>query len=219
MHFLHFYERYFLSGSILIPIIIALFNYKLLGMPLKVILYFLVFSAVLQTVNMILSSQYIPNLFVFHFYAIFEFAFVSWFYSLQFKGLINKLIPPMVLTFAVLCVINFFYIQKKLEFNTYTRSLEAVIIIGYCVMFFNKQMQTNSKYKWGSLSLNWINTGLLIFYSCSFFIFMFSNYLLNANKHIITVVWSTYDTIIILENILFAIAFYKCRKQPIISLY
>lgn len=217
MTFYQIFDRYIAGCSILIPIIIAGSSYKLLSKPLKVFFFFNIFTFILNTLNIILSSLSIPDLYLIHLYTIFEFAFISWFYALQFKGFTVKIIPPLVLVFSIWCVLNFFYIQTYTQLNSYTRSFESVIIIGYCLMFINNQSQTEASHKWETLSLNWINFGILIFYSCSFFIFMFSNYLLYVDKRITVVVWGIYDVILLFENILFAIAFYKCKKQPIIS--
>jgi hypothetical protein len=213
------FDRYIAGSSLLIPIIIAYINYKFLTKPLKVLFFFNVFSLVLNTLNIILSTLSIQDLYLIHLYTIFEFGFISWFFALQFKGLIVKIIPPLVLVFAIWCIVNFLYVQTYTQLNTYTRSFESIIIIGYCLMFINKQSQIEASHNWGNLSLNWINSGILIFYSCSFFIFIFSNYLLYAPKRITVMVGSTYDVILIAENILFAIAFYKCKKQQIISPY
>lgn len=209
-------DRYIAGGSLLIPIIIAFINYKFLTKPLRVLFFFNVFTLVLNTLNIILSTLSIQDLYLVHLYAIFEFAFISWFFALQFKGWLVKAIPPLVIVFTIWCILNFFYVQTFGQLNTYTRSVEAIIIIAYCLIFINKQSQVDASHKWGDLSLNWVSAGLLIFYSCCFFIFMFSNYLIRADKHIIFIVYGSYDVILIAENILFAIAFYKCKKQPTI---
>jgi hypothetical protein len=213
------FDRYVAGGSILIPIIIAGSNYKLLGKPLKVFFYFNIFTFLLNSLNIVLSSLSIQDLYLIHLYAVFEFAFISWFYALQFKGRIVKVIPPLVVVFTIWCILNFFYVQTFGLLNTYTRSVESIIIIGYCLTFINKQGQIDASHKWGDSSVNWINAGILTFYSCNFFIFIFSNYLLRANSPIIRSIWTGYDVILLLENILFAIAFYKCKKQLIISPY
>ncbi len=219
MTFYHIFDRFIAGSSILIPIIIAGINYKLLSNPLKVFFYFNIFTFILNSLNIILSSLSIRDLYLIHLYTVFEFAFISWFYALQFKGLIVKIIPPLVLVFAIWCVVNYLYVQTAIQLNTYTRSVEAIIIIAYCLMFINRQSQVEVSQKWGDLSLNWINAGILLFYSCNFFIFIFSNYLLSPDSQIIKAIWTGYDVILLFENIFFAIAFYKWKKQPITSPY
>lgn len=214
-----FYELYLVPPTVLIPIIFALINYKLLDKPLKIILLFLIVSGVADAIAVILAINHRPNLMIFHIYAIFEFAFISWYYKLQLKNRLAKIIPLLIIMFTIACIINFVFIQKNIEFNTYTRSLEAIIIIGYNIILFSRQSYIDADYNWSSMSLNWINTGILVYYSSCLLVFTFSNYLLNAGKFINNVIWNTHATITVLQYILFSIGFYKCKKQQIIYTY
>jgi hypothetical protein len=215
----YIYNMFIAPSSILLPILIGAIKYRSLDRSLKIILLFNIITGVLNLINHVLATHLISNLFIFHFYAIFEFAIISWFYNIQFKGIINKIIPPLVGIFSILCLVNFFYIQNniKIELNTYTRSLEGIVIIGYSVMFFNRQSQVDTQHTWGESSLNWANSSFLVFYSCSFFTFMVTNYFLHLDSRILNTIWGVYDAALIAENVLFAIAFLKCRQQPIIS--
>jgi hypothetical protein len=214
-----FYEAYVVPGSILLSLIFAIINYSRLDNSHKVILFFLIFSALLNGLATFLALSGMSNLVIFHIYTIFEFAFISWFYMLQLKGLSVKIIPVLIGLFTIACIINSLFIQKKDEFNTYTRSIEAIIIISYCIILFSKQSLVENKVSWGRISINWINTGILVYYSGCFFSFIFSNYLLNASRTVNNIIWCTNDTILLFEYILFAVGFYQCKKQPITSSY
>ena len=214
---INIYQVYIVPLSILIPLVISFVNYKFLTDSLKIITFFLVISGVLNLLALFLATHHKPNLIVIHIYTVFEFAFISWFYKLNFRGLISKIIPWLIIVFTILCIINVLFIQKSLEFNTYTRSLEAVIIIGYSIALFSKESTPDNEYRWGSA--NWINAGILIYFSGCFFTFIFSNYLLTATKTVNHIVWCANDTILLFEYILFAVSFYKCRDQSTISSY
>ena len=211
---------YVAGFSCLIPIFIGLLSYKILNRSSKTVFYFLITSLVSVSINTLLANLGKSNLFAFHIYQVFEFCFVSYFYSVSVKGLMSKLFPYLVLIFTALCIFNFFYIQKgHSQFNSYTRSLEAIIIIIYAVIYLLKQSSTENSYRFGDLPDNWVNIALLIFYSCTFFVFAFANQLLTEGLFVNFIAWTSYNAVLLLENILFSIAFYKCRKQPIISLY
>jgi len=85
MTFLRYYTLYLSPASIVIPIIIALLRYKLLSPPFKVLLGFLVFSAVANAVNVILSLHHIPTTIMFHIYTPIEFTLISLLFSLVFR--------------------------------------------------------------------------------------------------------------------------------------
>jgi hypothetical protein len=213
------YMRFIVPLSILIPLVFAILNYRFLDQSLKTIFWFLIFSGLANLVALYLATHQKNNLFVIHIYTVFEFAFISWYYKLQLKGIYNKIIPILIFAFTVLCVLNVLFIQKSTLFNTYTRSLGAIIIIGYCIISFNKQSLLDHDYSWGAISFNWINTGLLIYYTGCFFTFVFSNYLLSSSSLLNLIIWNIDNTFLLVEYILFGVAFYKCRKQPTISLY
>src|ERR1700712_5572749 len=162
MFYLYCYINYITPGSILIAIIIALFKFKQLTFPLKVFLYFLVFSAIANAANLILSAHHIHTTTLLHIYTPFEFAFISWFYNIVFNGKWRTTIVILISIFTVLCILNFFFLQNGLEANTYTGTLEAVIIIGYSVLYLNQQSNIENDETWGKNGLNWINIGLLI---------------------------------------------------------
>ena len=213
------FEWYIAPGAILFPLVFAIINYKRLSKSLKTILFFLIFIAIANTIMTVLNMKSINNLFLVHIYTVFEFAFLSWFYKLQLKGLAGKIIPVLIVLFTLLCLVNYFFIQKSDQSNTYTRSIEAIIIIGYCILLFSKQSLAENGIPWRKISVNWINVGVLIYYSGCFFTFVFMNYLMKASHFINHIVWGAMDTLLMFEYILFAVGFYQCKKQLITSSY
>lgn len=208
----------FISGFI--PIALALINYIFLDKSLKIILYFLLFSSICNIINQVFVFHHKSDLFIPHIYTIFEFAFISCFYYTQFIGVIKKAIPFLVAIFTIACLLDFLYLQDyKVQYNTYTRSFEAVIVIFYSMLFFLKQSDAEQNLRFVDLSQNWVNIGLLIFYSCNFFVLAFSNYLLTKGNKAALIAWMLYDIFLVAENILFAIAFYKCKNHQTTSSY
>lgn len=208
------YYDYFVTFGCIVPIIFGLLNYRHFEPAHKIIFAFLIFTLLGNSINTILAHLYISNWFMFHIYICFEFAFVSFYFSKLLNGRVAKITPYLVGVFAVICIINFFYFQNE-SLSTYTRSIESLVLVTYCLMFLNRQSQTENSYRWKELSYNWITVGLMVFYSCSLFTFMFTNYFINADKFTNQIVWGTYGAFIIIENILFAIAFNKCRTHQI----
>ena len=211
MDYLYIYISYIIPLCVIIPLIIALVRYRLLTFSFKILFWFLIFSGIANAINTTLSSHHITTTTLFHIYTIFEFAFISLFYLNLFKKSWHKPILILIGAFSLLCMVNFIFIQKGLEFNTYTRSLEAVMIIGYCVAYLNQQSIADTEHNWGSNSLNWINAGILVYYSSGLFMFIASNYLM---KHLAfpVYIFLLLDTFLLFEYVLFAIGFYKCRK-------
>jgi hypothetical protein len=211
------YVMYIVPATILLPVLIALKNYKFLTKPLKAIFWFLIFSGSLNLINLILIAFHHFTAQLFSIYTVIEFLFLSLFYSNFYEKKRQNVIYLVIVVFIILCIVNYLFIQNKIEFNTYTRSTGAIVLIIYSLLFILKQ--NNEEQNWGDNIYNWINAGILLYLASCLFMFIFSNYLLSAGDHINKIVWGTHDTILIIEYILFAVGFYKCKTQQITSTY
>ncbi|WP_374950429.1 hypothetical protein [Mucilaginibacter sp.] len=217
---LYFYSVYLAPLSVLIPAFFGIKYYKSLTNPFRIIFWFVIFSGLVNAINlMMMFVLYMQTLVVLHFYTIFEFIFISMFYRCFQNKAGRNVINALMVIFALLCLINFVFFQKITSFNTYTRTTGAIIIIGYCVQYFFKQSERDIDSNWASNGLNWLNAGILIYYASGIFFFMTNNYLmLHKSSFITDLLWSIIDTMLLVEYILFAIGFYKCKEHPTTSL-
>jgi hypothetical protein len=211
------YVTYIVPITILIPVLIALKNYSFLTNPLKTIFWYLIFSGTANVINLTLISLHYYTATLFHIYTIFEFLFFSLFYSQFYSKKHQNTIYIIISVFTVLCIVNYLFIQNKIEFNTYTRPLEAIMIIVYSMLYILNQ--SNDEQDWGDNIYNWINAGILLYFASCLFMFISSNYLLNAGKHINRIVWGAHDAILVIQYVLFAVGFYKCKTHRITSTY
>ncbi|MET3978842.1 membrane-associated HD superfamily phosphohydrolase [Mucilaginibacter sp. UYP25] len=210
------YASYIVPPTVLIPIVFALLNFTQLTTPLKIIVWYLIFSGLFNLLSLVLISMHHTTTWMMHLYGIIEFIAHSLFYSMFFSKEKRKLFTGLIFGFTILCIVNYFFIQNKIEFNTYTRPLGAIIIIVYSLLFILKNQ--NDEESWGDNIYNWINAGILLYFASCLFMFIFSNYLL-ASPDISRLVWAIHDTVLIFEYLLFAVGFYKCRALQTISSY
>jgi hypothetical protein len=213
MSYLYYYITYITPGAIIISIIYALLRFKLLTHPLKVLFYFLIFSGISNAANIILVDNHIHTVVFLQIYNPFEFAFISWFYDLVFNGKWRKIIALTVGVFTILCILNLLFVQNGVEVGTYTGTLEAVLIIGYSMLYLNEQSHIENNEAWENNALNWINIGFLIYYGCSLFMLISTNFLLHAGLRINNIVWSIYDTFLLIQYLLFAAGFYNAKHR------
>lgn len=121
----------------------------------------------------------------------------------------RPLLYSLIAVFVVVCALNTFFIQNKIEFNTYTRPVGALIIVAYCMSYIIKT--GTEEHKWTDDSFNWVNSGLLLYYASGVVMFMFNNYFLKLDIWAM-LIWIIIDTILLIEYILFAAGFYKCKS-------
>ena len=217
----HYLAGIITPGSILIPIGLAIFNYRHLNMGLKTILFYLIISGSLNLWAIYESIHHHNNLYILHIYTIVEFLMLMTYFILTLDHKAKKMIlvsKIIWVIFPVICVINLFFFQNYAENNSNVRSIEALIFMIYCFNYFYHSSDHDEIRSWGSNSLNWINAGLLIYFSGSIFLFAFANFIISLNLETSLKIWVLVDILIILLYIFIALGFSKCRKLAI-SMY
>jgi hypothetical protein len=214
----HIYLGIIIPLSIVIPIVPALLQYKRLPGQLKVIVWYLFLSAISNAVTRILAYNYINNMPVMHVYTLLEFVLLALFYrEVLAKGKTGILIPLMVSLFTLLCIGNVLFLQNMHTYNTYTKSIEALLIIVLGVFYFKQNLDSIVSGKDRNTSLMYINSGLLIYFSGSFIWFVVYNMTV-MNERMGMVMWSIHATLLLLLYVLIAIALWKYKKSEILTL-
>ncbi|RYD84729.1 MAG: hypothetical protein EOP54_32000 [Sphingobacteriales bacterium] len=111
--------------------------------------------------------------------------------------------------FTICCILNLLFVQQAKVYDTYTHTAGSIIIIIYAMLYFNKQSTAHVETGWGSNSLNWLNTGILLYFAGALAMFISMNYI--TTREMARWVYGTHNTVLLIEYILFAIGFSKCK--------
>ena len=180
---------YIVPLSILIPILIGLFNYKNLQISGKFVFYYLVASGLINLAAIVLVAFRMTNLPLLHLYTIVEAVLLlSYFRTIFTNHLIRKFLLYIIIIFPLLCIINFTFIQSIFTFNTYTRPLEAILITFFCLLYLYKSGFTEN---WINKQTSWFNMGILLYFPVVCIIFILSNYMVfvSKNKELNLMIW------------------------------
>ncbi|RAJ29247.1 hypothetical protein [Pedobacter cryoconitis] len=208
------YTGVIVPAGVLIPIVVAYSKRKYTNRPLEIIWYYLLLDGVVNLLAVLLADHEINNLPVLHVFTILEFLLLSYFYlSVLREKAAGRIIKYLLVIFPVFCIVNFLFFQSIYQFNTYARPVEALIIMGCSLAYF---AQTNdADTRWSFNPLNWINTGILLYFSGALFIFSFSNLTVKqmSEKYyaINILMWNIHATLLLLMYLLIAFGFSKCR--------
>jgi len=119
----------------------------------------------------------------------------------------------LVLTLETLFII----LGKFKDFNSWIYGLEAVVLCAYCIFFFLKTLRVEEYVNNVSRSLL-IVTGLLIYESCCFFIFLFYANLVMTNPGFAVSLWNVHNIVYIVMCLYISRAFFEMHKyEPIRS--
>lgn len=163
---------------VLVTTAYGLFIYKRLIEELKIFSWFLFLSGFIQLVSSLLWFNRQNNLPLLHLYVAAGFVCLAWFYASVLKDFVNqKIIWGAAILFTLFTVINSLFVQNILTFNSYALTTESVLIIILSLFTFIVLLNDIVKEKRMPLikSLNWINSGLFIYYTSSLLIFYFGD--------------------------------------------
>jgi hypothetical protein len=207
------YLDYVVPGSILLPIAVLLPKVRQTPAYVKLLFYFLVISALVNATCIIMARNNLPNLWMIHIQTILESFLLLWFFKYIIRNpAIRKVIKVLMIGFPLFCVFNLLFIQGIQSFPSYTRPFEALIFITLCMIYWGQQSDENIS--WAANPASWFVTGLLLYFSGAFFIFLFSSFLAGyVSNKVMDIAWYTHATLIMLMYILLAIGFLKCKKQ------
>jgi hypothetical protein len=216
------YLGYIAPLSVLIPVTILLvWNTRFaLAKHIKILFAYLIMSYFIGRESAIMAEKNIPNLWLLHFYTIGEGCLLIFFFRLIFqKNTHRRLAGWLLLVFPLFCVVNMLFFQSLSVFNTYARSLEVIIIMALCIIFWWQPSAEQEKQSWAQTPENWMVAGIFIYFSASFFLFLLSNYLQawmqrsTGNWIPFTLLWYGHATLVIIMYLFFSIGFLKCRPQ------
>ncbi len=208
-----FYMGIIVPSSIIIPLCIALARYQYLAKAMRVIFYYLLVSGCVNAIAVYMAKHRMNNLPLLHLYTIIEFAFISLFYFTVFeKTAIKNTILRLIPVFTGLCVLNAVFLQSIYVYNSYPHSVEALLIMGYSILYLFQSSKTNTNAtSWVNNPVSWVNTGILQYFSGALFLFAFSN-LITANVHINAIIWCVHATLVLIMDTYFSIRVITCKK-------
>ena len=205
--------NYVVPASVLAPLTTGVIRFGYLNKAFKILCYYFATSLCVNVITAVLSYHRIPNLIFFHLYTAIEAVFLSFFFLQIIKNrMIKKFISVFIFLFPICCLVNYLYLQNGNVFNTYTHPVEALVFMALCIHYFWLQGRHEEEIPWMSLPLNWIISGFLLYFSSTFFLYVFSNVLISKYNTAVNIfIWNVHGAIIILTNILWTIGFYKCK--------
>jgi hypothetical protein len=174
-----------------------------------------IFAAVLDEVSIQLASHHIHNIIGLHFYTMVEFFILSGFFVNVFnqKRMVSA-VKVMGILFTILCLVNVAFFQKVTQFNTYTRSLEALLIVVYCLIYFDQESKLKQTVQWQNRPNNWFVTSNLQYFACAFFLFLFSNVIgAMVKPATFSRIWDIHTCLVMAMYLLFATGFWYERSS------
>ncbi len=210
----NYYNYIIAPASTLIPLTIGVMRYKFLNTGCRILIAFLSLSVIASVLARLFAYLFHNNIIINNLYTLFEFPVLAGFYHFHFSSSkMRKGILVMVFFFILLCVYTMIIYYDVNRFDDYPTSVESLFLIFLGLVFVKSRNNSlNVSNRWDEEPVNWFNTGILLQFSGSIFIFLLMNYFLYDQSHFY-IAWNALVTFSICMNVLFSIGFYKIKKE------
>lgn len=204
---------YIVPLSILLPIIVFLFKYKVASSAEKCLFYYLIAASIINISALTLVKMGMRNLPLLHLYTMVEaIFFFTYFRTIFSSSKVKKVLSFLIFAFPIFCIVNFIFIQDIFTYNTYTRPLEAILITIICLVYFYKSGFSEN---WLGSSINWLNMGILIYFPAASVIFILSNYFTftDGNREMGRAIWNLHAFLVLAMYLIWTKAFSLIGKK------
>jgi hypothetical protein len=202
-------------ASVLIPLVIAIPKMRHLSFPLRIFVYYLLFGGCMNAIAIILGKNGINNMPIGQLFTIGECLFLCCFYfQLTSNPLAKQLLQWLAGLFTLLFFLNMRFFQDIFTYNSYSRTLEAFLMMIVSIGFLQQQLsiKETTLQAWFHSSYLWITIGLLIYFSGSLFLFFFSE-VISQRMMFYRFGWAMHAVLILLLYTTAAIAFFHVGKR------
>ena len=209
-----FFMSVLVPWSIVLPIGIGLYKLKVLPKNARIILYYLLVSAIVNfAASFVGRVLHVNNLPLIHIYTAIEGVLFFWFYKTTVEAPKNsKLFILLPAVFVCLCIINVLFFQSIFSYSSYTRSLEAIICIVLALNYFALLAANSKDQKIILLPNFYFNSGIFLYFSGGFMLFVFSNFIFTLADSSYYIIWVIYAGFVLCMYLFFSAAFILCKK-------
>ncbi|MEZ4918370.1 MAG: hypothetical protein R2792_04625 [Saprospiraceae bacterium] len=201
-------------AMIVVCVGLAIYKNKTLGLTFYPILGFLVTAFCVDLTAYYLAANRINNMPLLHGYTIVEYILLAWYFRIVLSGMVpRKIIQGVSFVFVGLAVANSIFLQDIFRYNTYSRTLEGLLVIWWCLSVYYKILKEMKIQRLQDAPVFWIVTGHFFYFSGALLLFVLSNSILYQNKTLYVYAWKLHAVINFLHYSFIAIGIWKATEN------
>ncbi len=200
--------------SVILPIIAGYRNREALTKPFKVLLYFFVFTLLIEIQGSIAIEIWHNNMPGQHLLTLVQFlVFSTVFYLEAQKNSIARIfICIIAIGSIVVAMADIFYFEGIKEPNTYSRGYSSALMTLYALVYFYYLFQKDdTRYAW-QYPMFWVCTGMLVYFGGNALYATLKSYLLERAESLEKIFNLGHVTLNLISSFLYAQSF-RCLKK------
>jgi hypothetical protein len=207
-------HSYLLNLGVFLPVISIIIRRKPLWSQSSTKLFsaYIILDVIAWFLSFFLSSRGISTFIVSNCFTVGEILLLNLFFiqifNLKNKKLFNWLTILLTIAFAISV-----FLSSNEQFNNYTDVFENLLFISLSLLFYYKIMREQKIENLLAYPHFYLVTGVLIYFSCSIFIVIFSNYFLDLTVMSQMYLWTFHSVINLICYVIFAIGLLKCKLR------
>lgn len=175
---------------VLFPLIVGFRNYRNYANSEKIIVWFLITSAIASIICVSLAKNGTNNMPAFHVGTVLEFLLFCFFYRELSLRKDQKLIYLIIaIAFVLLEIISLIFWQPIKTYNSITRTTESLLLISFAVSNLFQNLGVRRAGASNHSPLIWINSGVILYFSGALFLFVFSDFLAKGDHDYYMIAW------------------------------
>lgn len=199
---------YISSVIILLPLTVGAIVFKWHTEPLRWLYWLIIVGTAFELCSFILNINGVKNLFLFHFFTVVEFSFLSIVFRTIFQDKKHKRLVGIVSIPFTIYFIGSLFVNDLTRFDDYNKVIESFILVGYCLLYITAAL---NRLKAPYLEMHpyfiLIST-LLIYFVGTAFIFLVLNQL---DKDNFMIAWTVFGALNIILKIVYTSVLWKSR--------
>ncbi|MBX2873725.1 MAG: hypothetical protein KTR30_16535 [Saprospiraceae bacterium] len=191
--------------SIALPAVVGLVFYHRLLLYQKAIFLLIVLSLGTDLAARLVIENEENHQYVYRIFTIVEFILLTYVFAQGIKPFVTKgVFLSLGISFLSFALVDLLWISDLEEFNTYTTAVEGILMIVFALAFFYKTLTELKIKELEKSPFVWLSIGVLLYFSSSLFIFLFTNYFEHSQNSLF-IIWGIHGIFSILLNITYSI--------------
>lgn len=193
------------SYSLLLPLGVIIYRQGAGNKEQNILKWIIILGVITEVISSTLWHWKVNNLPLFHIYPLIELGLLS----LIYRRVLNEtcglnLIPFLSGGVIIFSLINSLFFQSIFTFSSNAITLESALLVFYALSYFYTLLKKEAVNELELHPMFWINCGVLIYFSGSFIIYAYSNYMLSKSLEVQDIMWTFHAVFNIIIHLFFA---------------
>lgn len=205
---------YLSFGSLFLPLILLILNYKAFNNQLKALLAYISASILTEITGLYFINNSKFSLPIFYIFTLIEVSLISYMFIKEIDGNKYKSIIKLGLAiFIVSSIISFLTYNCSLLADNFSRPFAFALIFSFSLIFFYKVFIDSNISNLINYYFFWFNSAFLSYFGTNFIFFLLLPYVVTENKNFVSVLGVFHLVMSIIYNILLSIGIWKIKKD------